>query len=200
MSSNPVVKIIEQSAPPSVVKSDVDQQEYPVAKVQQAYRTYMLDDKRLSDIAKDIGVPLVIVEEWCLKYGWANRKSEYAAQTIKSLNAELNRRQAEERVNTITGHIAKARDIVEKAHGEAMRSGTPRGLKEAVDAMTAAATMEARAAGLAEKTVQRDVGPGGVENADANKMVWIGVSVLPKTEPAKVIDVQSEVLDAQPVQ
>lgn len=200
--SDPNTAIIcDQPGKPTKFVSEIDGATYETALIMKAYSLFMLQDKRLEDIATETGIPLVVVEEMFAKSDWMERKRRYAEQTILSLNAELARTQAKERIETINRHIAKARDVVDKAQELALQQQTPRALKDAVEAMTSAATMEARAAGVAEKTVQRDVGPTGLPSGegDLSKMVWVGISVKPP--PGKVvekppIDVTSEVRPA----
>ena len=194
------VVIHEQAGRPVTFTSEIDGSNYSMALLQKAYSLYMLQDMRLEAIAKETGIPLVVVEEIFAKSDWLERKRRYAEQTILSLNAELARTQARERVETIKRHIEKAREVVDKAQEMALQQQTPRSLKDAVEAMTSAATMEARAAGVAEKTVQRDVGPTGMPpvEGDLSKMVWVGISVRPPAakEEKQTIDVTSEVRPA----
>ena len=190
-----VVKIVEHSDLPVVFKSEIDGQEHPIEKLRRAYSSFLLGDKRLSEIAQEVELPLVIVEEMSFKGRWVERKIQYCNETIRALDAEVRRTQATERVETIKQQIAKARDVRDKAHEMAMRAaGTPKALKDAADAMATAAAMEARAAGVAEKTIQRDVMGEGSE--PIAKFSWVGITVVPRApdpEPkVPVINVESQ--------
>ncbi len=166
------------------VFSEVMQRDYPVEISIKAYSIFMLGGKSLQHVADEVGVPLPVIEEWSRKKQWSVRQAEYAMESIRALNTEASRVQAESRLATIKAHLEKARDIVAKAHETALAAPTASALKNATEAMTSAAAMEARAAGLAEKTVQQRDTAGSDTPQGATPYVFIGLSAMAPPEPA----------------
>jgi hypothetical protein len=192
MSDDPVE--IVKPAPLVVTKSEITGQNYSMATVEKAYYMFMIEGKPPRDIAAAVGVPSVVVEEWSRKNQWARRLEEYARETVKSLNASAVRLQAQERMTTIQAQMEKARALQEKAQGLAMTSTTAVQIKNATEAVTSAAAMEARAVGLAEKTVAHDEDPDPQKQGQQS-YVFIGIGARPPPEDDEkpAIDVQSEV-------
>ena len=178
-----------------VVRSDVMQKDYPIETATKAYSEFMLGNKTPAQIAEKLGIPTIVVEEWSRKNKWSLRQAEYALESIRALNTEVGKKQAEARLATVTSHIEKARAVVQKAHDEALIAATPNALKSATEAMAAAATMEARAVGLAEKTIQRDVDAEDHGKTAPTPYVFIGLHAMApvvKAPEASTIDVVSQ--------
>lgn len=191
MSENPV--IVEHSQAITKTYSEVTHETYPVAAAEKAYKMFMLDGRTPKDIAEATQIPQVVIEEWSKKMGWSIRRMQYAQESIRVLNAEAGRVQADSRLETIRNQIKKAREVVEKAHSMAMEAATSNQLKAATEAMASAATMEARAVGLAEKTVQKDV-ESDDQRPNKSAMVFIGLGALPPSAlgESRVIETPSE--------
>lgn len=192
MTNDDPVELIK-SAPLTVTKSDITGQNYSMVTVEKAYYMFMIEGKTPKDIAALLGVPSVVVEEWSRKNLWAKRLEEYARETVKSLNASAMRLQAQERVSTIQAQMDKARELQVKAQELAMKATTALQIKNATDAVTAAAAMEARAVALADKVVTREEESESLKQ-QGQPYVFIGVGALPPPESGegRVINVQSE--------
>lgn len=159
---------------PRVVRSDVDGNMYPIEKFQQAYKLFMLEDKKPAEIALTVGLPKLVMLDFSAKNMWADRKAKILQEQVRMLEVEARVMQAMSKGEVIERQLRDAKAIAERATRNAEEARNPRDLKVATEAFKMASDVEARAAGLAEKTVEKDSGATAEQKAPS---FFIGVGV-----------------------
>jgi hypothetical protein len=171
---------------PADVRCEIDGVSYPFEKFMAAYRAFMLEDTDLTQCAKDTGLPLLVVLEWSQKNKWAERKAKLLTEAVRSLESQERLTKALERREVITRHLAEARKVAARAVKFAEEAGAARDLKAAAEAYKSAADVEARASGMAEKTIEKG-GEGGSDARTPNFFMGITATKV------EVKDITSEV-------
>jgi hypothetical protein len=159
---------------PRVVRSDVDGNMYPIEKFQQAYKLFMLEDKKPAEIALTVGLPKLVMLDFSAKNMWADRKAKILQEQVRMLEVEARVMQAMSKGEVIERQLRDAKAIAEKATLNAAEARNARDLKVATEAFKMASDVEARATGLAEKTVEKDSGAAAEQKAPS---FFIGVGV-----------------------
>jgi len=157
---------------PLDVRSEITNMSYPYAKFESVYTNFMQNDTDLPACAKEAGLPLIVVLEWSKKYRWAARKAELYADAVRSLETQERLTRATARKLVIMRQLEEARQIAEKANEFAKDANGTRDLKAAAEAYKAAADVESRAAGIAEKTVERGTDSTGEAKVPS---FWLGI-------------------------
>jgi len=171
---------------PRNVRCEIDGVTYPYEKFEAAYRSFMMEDRDLITCAKETGLPVVVVLEWSQKNKWAERKARLLTEAVRSLEAQERLTKAVERRVVISRHLTEARAVAERAAKFAKEADAARDLKAAAEAYKAAADVEARASGMAEKTIEK-----GGDGGDGAKVpsFWMGITAT----KVEIKDVTSEV-------
>jgi hypothetical protein len=164
------------TAPPREVRSELTGSRYPIELFQQAYRMFMLEDKNVDEIAAATNLPRLVILDFSMKNQWADRKAKLLQEQVKMLEIEAKLRQAVRKSDVIERQLDNAKKIANKAAREAEEANSVRDLKGAAEAFKAASDVEARAVGIADKTVERSGGEGDQAPKAPSFFIGVGVS------------------------
>lgn len=164
------------TAPPREVRSELTGSRYPIELFQHAYRLFMLEDKSVDEIAATTNLPRLVILDFSMKNQWADRKAKLLQEQVKMLEVEAKLRQAVRKSDVIERQLDNAKKIAAKAAREAEEASSVRDLKGAAEAFKAASDVEARAVGIADKTVERSGGEGDQVAKVPSFFIGVGVS------------------------
>lgn len=164
------------TAPPREVRSELTGSRYPIELFQHAYRLFMLEDKSVDEIAATTNLPRLVILDFSMKNQWADRKAKLLQEQVKMLEVEAKLRQAVRKSDVIERQLDNAKKIAAKAAREAEEASSVRDLKGAAEAFKAASDVEARAVGIADKTVERNGGEGDQVAKVPSFFIGVGVS------------------------
>jgi hypothetical protein len=174
--SEPIESEVITTAPVREVRSELTGAKYPIEKFQHAYRLFMLEDMNVDQIVEATGLPRIVILDFSMRNQWADRKAKLIHEQVKMLEVESRLRQAVRKSDVIERQLDNAKKIAAKAAKEAEEASSVRDLKGAAEAFKAASDVEARAVGIADKTVERNNAEGDQVSKAPSFFIGVGVS------------------------
>lgn len=166
----------------------------PKAKAE-AYELYLNTEMDLTDIAIKTGIPKPVLAVWVREGKWAVRKEDLEREYMRAAESKYRNFLLEQRLPTISRHLEICK-MLEERIGEMLRTGgeiDSKELKRLSEALSASASVAARAAGVAEKVTEKS----GMDTLTSGRRPLIAIGIAPTLAQGADITVKEGDVDEQ---